>query len=208
MQTIRRKREMMEERRRAAEAAVAREEAEAQRHAQAGSRALAGAALGRRNTRRRELAQVQRLIDVTDGQLAAIEQASLSASMADSMADSAAVMTSVHRRLDPARVERDMVTMRTQAREAEYVTRLMSKPLSVPANGLDADDDADTDEQRAINDELDSIMATSSLTAAAPSVPTTPPHHDVPAQPLPPQTAPQNNRQPLDLKSLEAQLGL
>ena len=185
MTAMRRKRDAMERRRQTIADQIRQADADAQRAAAEGNRAAAAAALKRRRAREAEASQVGKLIAASDQQVAAIEQAALSASMAESVRDGAAVMATVHAQLDPAAIERDMVSMQVQAREADYITRMMTRPLGA-THSLDDDVEDDAD----IADELASIMQSAALTAAAP--PTTTPV----------------TRQPVDLQSLEASLGL
>lgn len=194
------KRDAMQRRRDAIERQVSEANDAAHRAAAEGNRVGAATALKRRAMHEKDAAQVTKLIVAADRQLGAIEQASLSASMAETVRDGAAVMSSVHSQLNPAAVERDMSRMQVQAREADYVTRMMTRPIG----SLSPDDDVDMDneEDAAIADELASIMQSASLAADAPRTPTT-----TPVESLDQSVAATTNPS-VDLKNLEASLGL
>ena len=141
-----------------------------------GNRNAAVIILKERKARENELANVASMIRGLDQQVAAIEQASISASMAETVRDSAAIMASVHSTLDPVAVERDIIDMRIKSREANYVTRLMTRPLNDVAAANtddDADHDYDDDLDSEMAAELASIMAISTLNESAPTPPTT-----------------------------------
>ena len=146
---------------------------EARRYGASGQKALALEALRRKAVHEREFKQVSDLMRTMDQQLSVIETAALSATVATSMRDGASVMSSVHADLDVAAIERDMVTMRVQTREAEQATRLMTRPLFSADADRDADD-VDEDEAAALDAELaailaaDSVLSTSETPAAAP----------------------------------------
>lgn len=137
--------------------------AEAARAGAAGQKQMALAALTRRRAHAAEAKQMAAMLATLDQQLAVIDTTVLSASVAASMRDGADVMASVHTELDVAGIEQSMVDIRLRAREADHVTRLLTRPL------LDTDEVDDA----ALAAELDAVLATAATPVAA--VPVTPP---------------------------------
>jgi len=160
-----------------------------------GNRTAAIAILKERKTRETELANIAALMRGLDQQVAAIEQASISASMAETVRDSAAIMASVHSTLDPVAVERDIIDMRIKTREANYVTRLMTRPLDTSSSHDAADDDDDD-----LDDDLDAELA-SIMETAATAIDLT---ENAPPTTVPASTSPST----VDLHALESDLGL
>lgn len=142
-------------------------QAEAARYGAAGQRAPALDALRRKAVLEREYDSATALARSLDQQLAAIETATMSASVASSLHAGAAVMSSVHKSLDVAAIERSQVDFRTKSRETDHAVRLMTRPIFEHGDD-DRESLTSVDEQESLDRELSALMQTTTIAAAPP----------------------------------------
>lgn len=160
LHSMRASRSTLERRVDAARARVATALERARAYGTLGQKEQARAELRKKADAERELTQAAGLLRTLDQHISTIETTALSASVASSMRDGAAVMASVHSDLKVDDIEQSMVDMRIKTREAEQVTRLMTRPLHSLDDDADADDDAE-DERDALDRELDELLGSS-----------------------------------------------